>query len=82
MDNNGIDLRHPVCPLCGGELTWNSCAMRSQLSDDCTDDDPAMVYYYRCLRCGRNYEIVDPTKDERDGDYSAYWQEKTQTINQ
>ena len=43
--------------------------------DDYKGDEKAMVHYSHCPKCGRNYEIVDPPKDERENYYSEYWNE-------
>lgn len=44
--------------------------------DHCTgyeDDDTAVVSFYHCKRCGRDYEIAEPCEEERNGEYSSYW---------
>ena len=65
------------CPFCGGELAWNSDFNASELyGGEYSDDDPAVCSYYTCRRCGRSYEICDPVQEERDGEYSDYWNSK------
>ena len=33
----------------------------------------AIVRYYECSKCGRDFEIYDPTKEKRESDYKEYW---------
>ena len=62
------------CPFCGGELAWNSDFNANELYDgEYSEDDPAVVSYYTCTRCGRPYEVCEPAQEEREGEYSEYW---------
>ena len=70
------DVELKPCPFCGGELGWNSSNMAADISDDYGDDEVAVVSYYTCRRCGRSFEVFDPTEDERNGEYSEYWNSK------
>ena len=36
-------------------------------------DDEAVTEFYTCSRCGRDFEITDPTKEGKK-DYKDYWQ--------
>lgn len=69
-------MNHIVCPLCGGEMIWDSNANASDVCDFYEDDDEAVVSYYTCSKCGRNYEIIDPLREERDNEYKEYWHGK------
>ena len=62
-----------ICPKCGGVLCWNSDAMANEISDDYADDDEAIVSNYTCKRCGREIEVLDPVRSEREGDYAEFW---------
>ena len=64
-----------LCPLCGGELKWQSSVM----GQDCypgayEEDDSATVSYYVCDRCGREFEVCDPTEEEREE--LKYWNDE------
>lgn len=61
------------CIFCGGELSWDSQEEASQKSDDYNNDEEAMIYFLRCRKCGRDYEIIDPVKEERDNQFKEYW---------
>ena len=45
------------------------------------DDDEAVVNYFHCLHCGRDYEIVDPVREEREKNYTDYWVSGKNTAN-
>lgn len=63
-----------ICPLCGGELIWNIDEMACDVcSDGYENDDDAIASFYTCNVCGREYEIIDPTKEVRDN--LEYWQD-------
>jgi len=61
------------CPKCGGELILDSSMSLCDVYDNAEGDTEGIVDYYTCSKCGREYEICDPNKDERDGEYSDYW---------
>lgn len=61
------------CPLCGVDLIWQSTAMASDVSDAYEGDDTAMVNWYICNGCGRDYEIFDPSETERNTRFKEYW---------
>ena len=62
-----------TCIFCGGDLSWDSEENASDISPHYDGDDEAIVHFIHCRKCGRYYEIYDPTKDEREGDYKDYW---------
>ena len=64
------------CLFCGGDLSWGSDSNASDVSAVHSEDDTAVVSYYTCMRCGRDYEIVEPPKEEREGQYKDYWNGK------
>ena len=59
------------CPICGGELCWESDFSAEEVLD--REDDGGIVSYYHCMNCGREYEISDPVKEERETTYEKYW---------
>jgi DNA-directed RNA polymerase subunit RPC12/RpoP len=59
------------CPICGGELCWESDFNAEEVLG--RDDDGGIVSYYHCMNCGREYEISDPVKEERETTYKKYW---------
>lgn len=61
------------CIFCGGELILTGNANASDVCSDYEDDESAVVTYAYCRVCGRDYEIIDPPEDERNGEYSKYW---------
>ena len=61
------------CPICGGELIWQSEFMANECYDVYEGDEEATVQYWQCSNCGRMLEITDPTKEERDTSYADYW---------
>lgn len=64
---------HFICPFCGGLMYWSNTEMAYDASDDYEGDDLATINYFVCSRCGRDYEIVDPTQIDRETIYSEYW---------
>ena len=62
-----------ICPLCGGRLIWGSAGMAYEGSDCFDEEDDAQVNWFLCERCGRDYEVVDPPREEREEKYSDYW---------
>lgn len=62
-----------VCPLCGGRLIQYGEAAASDWEGDYEGDDEALVSYLVCRRCGRDFEITDPTKEAREGEYREFW---------
>lgn len=84
---NNITITEPIkhymaCPFCGEALLWSGCDMASDRIMEYSDDDTAVIYYYRCSHCGRDYEIVDPCEEERNTEYSAYWGKQKQNKNE
>ena len=65
----------PRCHLCGNELILDDSQMCSDLNVDYEGDEEAMVHFSHCPKCGRSYEIFDPTKEEREKYYDEYWNE-------
>ena len=61
------------CIFCGGKLSFDGQEMASHRALDYDGDEVAMVHYVRCKVCGRDYEVVDPTAEERATDYKDYW---------
>ena len=70
-----------ICVLCGGHLAWDSSADASDVLMEYEGDEEAVVNYFHCLTCGRDYEIVDPVKEEREVSYTAYWGNGENTTN-
>lgn len=61
------------CPVCGADLIWQSSFMANECRDFYEDDDEAIVDIYVCSKCGREIEIADPMKEEREHQYAEYW---------
>ena len=68
------------CPFCDGDLIWSSDANASDVSDEYQEEDTAVVSYYLCSCCGRDYEIFEPNKEAREGQYKDYWNSKTKQV--
>ena len=49
--------------------------MCADVNVDYKGDEEAMVHYSHYPKCGRSYEIFDPTKEEREKYYDEYWNE-------
>ena len=64
-----------ICPFCGGHHYWSTTEMANERIDEYDEDDTAMVNYYVCERCGRDFEIVDPPRKERLTTYKDYWRD-------
>ena len=64
---------HNRCPFCGGNIVWGS----DENADDCyaeyEGDEEAIVSFYTCDKCGRQFEVSMPVKEERETTYKAYW---------
>lgn len=62
------------CPMCGGLLCWQSDGNANELyPGEYADDNEAIVEYYVCDTCGREYEICDPPKELRET--LDYWKQ-------
>ena len=61
------------CIFCGGDLCWDSDEKENDMFVEYGDDDEAILSYYHCMKCGRSYEIADPTKEEKETEYKDYW---------
>lgn len=70
MSHDGF---YMTCMYCGSRLTWNSSCMAADMSDDYEDDDTASVNFFHCPTCGRDYEVAEPSEEEREGEYADYW---------
>jgi len=55
-----INLNNAKCIICGGELSFDGEEMAS----------------LKCKKCGRNYELLDPMKEEKESDFSEYWKNR------
>ena len=62
-----------TCPFCGGEIALLGSDMASELFDEYEGDDLALVYYMKCRKCGREYDVVEPMKEEREYEYRKFW---------
>ena len=71
MDSEKIEQR---CIFCGGELSFDGEEPVGSWRSGYANDDKAMLHYVRCKKCGRDYEVFDPTKEEREEDYKEYWE--------
>lgn len=67
----------PLCFYCGEPLCWDADFDASDIfPSNFKDDKYATVSYLHCPNCGRDYEISDPIKEERETNYSNYWNDK------
>ena len=64
------------CPFCGGDISHDGDQPANELFDGYSEDDEAIVSFYRCKKCGRDIEVTEPTESERNGDYAEYWNQK------
>lgn len=65
------------CLFCSTELIWDSDFDAKEVDEDEYEgDDSAIVSFYTCPKCGRKYQISDPTKEERENEYKEYWNNK------
>lgn len=62
------------CFTFGTPLIWDSDANANEVSSEYDDDDFATIQYYHCPKCGRSYEVVEPTHEEKEKDYKEYWE--------
>lgn len=61
------------CPFCGGQLSHDGEEAVGSWREGYEGDDEALIHYMRCRKCGRDFEVFDPTKEERETDYKEYW---------
>lgn len=61
------------CLFCGGELCWNNDFTRDDTFAD--GEEKSLVSTYTCLECGRDYEITEPTQEEKNTTYKEYWKD-------
>ena len=61
------------CIFCGGDLCWNGDKDLYEVNDEISEDDGGVMGSYTCQRCGRDHEIFDPPKEERESIYRDYW---------
>lgn len=71
-----MDNREARCVFCGGQMSFDGTETVERLWPGYELDESAQVTFAHCIRCGRDYEIVDPTKEEREGTYKEYWEER------
>ena len=63
------------CLFCHGELVLYGTEMGYDVSDYFEEGEDAMVYYLACRVCGRDYEVVDPLKEDKRKQFKEYWEE-------
>ena len=64
------------CFFCGSDLCWDNDFDANEVFLGCYDDDDgAISSYYHCMNCGRSYTITDPSREEKENEYSDYWKE-------
>ena len=62
-----------TCFYCGHDLCWENDFDAQDIYSEYEEDEGAIVSMYHCTHCGRMYEVVDPTKNEKEVNYSKYW---------
>ena len=63
------------CPICGGKLQEQGVTPAASVHFRYSSDQEAVIRSYSCEKCGRDIDMLDPMKEDRDGVYSAYWNE-------
>ena len=61
------------CPMCGGNLTNQGEEKLCDVHLKYRYDAKAIIRYFKCEKCGRDYEVLDPAAEERNGNYRDYW---------
>lgn len=62
------------CFHCGTDLIQGDTTMVADVSGEgYENDNEAMIQSFRCPMCGRDYTVIDPSEEQRKGDYKAYW---------
>lgn len=56
----------------GGEMVCDSEVNANDQSAEYEEEDAACVSYYHRGKCGRSYEITEPSKEERETYYKEY----------
>lgn len=72
MDKNDNN-QYYYCIFCGGKLMRGSEEMTQNIYPGY--DDESVLHFFKCSKCGRDYEITDPHKEEKQ-EYSDYWYPK------
>lgn len=61
------------CFICGANLIHKDDFSVSDVYSEYDGDDEAIGMIYQCPTCGCDYEVVMPTKQEREVDYKEYY---------
>ena len=62
------------CLVCSSLLCWDNDYDLGDVTGT-EDDGGGIMTTWHCPHCGRTYEIYDPSKEEKESQYSDYWQD-------
>jgi len=63
------------CPICGGKLysQGQNPAMKEKWNYG--SDNRAIMHWFSCGTCGRDFDVCDPLEEDRNDAYKEYWDE-------
>ena len=63
------------CPICGGTLynQGQNAAMKEKWNYG--SDNRAVMHWFSCGKCGRDFGVCDPLEEDRNDSYKEYWSE-------
>lgn len=62
------------CFYCCGDIIWNNDFDESDvIGHDTSGDSGRIVSYFTCSVCGREYEVFEPSDEDKLSQYSKYW---------
>ena len=59
------------CPYCGGNLIEKESDLAANRLSLYEGDDVALITNLVCDKCGRDFEVIDPTSEDRQS--LEYW---------
>lgn len=63
------------CFYCGGDIIWNS-----DIDDlDENGEYGRIISLYTCRFCGREYEVYEPSEEDKKLSYNKYWNVENET---
>lgn len=64
-----------TCPFCGGQLSAQGQNPAWKEKWTYGADQRALVRWFACTKCGRDFEVCDPIEKDREETFNEYWQE-------
>ena len=64
-----------VCPICGGKLYAQGSNPAIKEKWNYGEDPRAVMHWFSCGKCGRDFDVLDPLKEDREDAYKEYWDE-------